>query len=431
MFLHEAKIENLRSIRSMRWSLEQQKSAGWHVILGDNGSGKSTFLKAIALALVGASDAAGLRQPWDDWLTRGEEHGHVRLRISRDPLYDRFSSKGRVPSDSELLPVEIGFDRQNDAAVQLANEDTKPNPERYVWNGGSGWFSAAYGPFRRFSGGDASYSKIFYSMPRLARHLSLFDERIALTEALEWLQDLKFKNLENDAEGALLEKVKDFLNESHLLPSDVTLQDVTSRGVVFNDAFNVDVRVEELSDGFRSVLSMTFELIRQMANAFGIENLFADDNPTVILPSGVVLIDEVDAHLHPTWQSRIGRWFCEHFPNIQFIVSTHSPLICQSAENGSIFVLPRAGISREAAFLEGEDLKRLLYGNVLDAYGTDAFGRAAALTRSKASKEKSQRLTDLNAKELIEGLNESERSEQLELRRTLPSRSSDINQHLG
>ena len=49
---------------------------------------------------------------------------------------------------------------------------------------------------------------------------------------------------------------------------------------------------------------------------------------------GVVLIDEVDAHLHPTWQRRIGLWFREHFPKLQFIVSTHSPLICQAATVG-------------------------------------------------------------------------------------------------
>ena len=47
---------------------------------------------------------------------------------------------------------------------------------------------------------------------------------------------------------------------------------------------------------------------------------------------GVILIDEIDAHLHPAWQKRIGFWLKAHFPNIQFIVTTHSPFICQAAD---------------------------------------------------------------------------------------------------
>ncbi len=58
---------------------------------------------------------------------------------------------------------------------------------------------------------------------------------------------------------------------------------------------------------------------------------------------GVVLIDEIDAHLHPSWQVDVGFWFTRYFPQLQFIVTTHSPLVCRAAEKGSIWRLAKPG----------------------------------------------------------------------------------------
>jgi hypothetical protein len=54
---------------------------------------------------------------------------------------------------------------------------------------------------------------------------------------------------------------------------------------------------------------------------------------------GVVLIDELDAHVHPTWQRQIGHWLRQKFPNLQFIVATHSPFLAQVAGPGGNVVL--------------------------------------------------------------------------------------------
>lgn len=87
--------------------------------------------------------------------------------------------------------------------------------------------------------------------------------------------------------------------------------------------------------------------------------------------TGVVLIDEVDAHLHPTWQTRIGQWFTKYFPNIQFIVTTHSPLVCRACEKGRYGddSLPgnRKFLSGEVV---GEDKNKLINGEKrLGAHG--------------------------------------------------------------
>ena len=423
MHIRDIQIRNVRSLRSHRWSFARTKCAGWHVVLGDNGSGKSSFLRAIALALVGAGRAEGLRQSWNDWLTHGEQEGEVRLVLwSADPDV----ANAEYQSAANFYSPGVKLRRVSGVDVDIDNlSPNEPSRTRFVPSMGlfalsetPNWFSTSFGPFRRFSGGTNQPSKL---PPLLARHLSLFDEGVAFTACLDWLQDLKFRALEHDPEGRLLDRLIRFVNESDFLPSGVRIEDVTSRNVMFRDANGVVVPIMDLSDGYRSVLGMTFEMFRQMAMTFGPDGVFDPENPTKVVPEGVVIVDEIDTHLHPTWQSRIGHWFCDHFPNVQFIVSTHSPLVCQSAENGSVYLLPRPGSGEKGGKLKRDTLLRLVHGTVLDAYGTEAFGSEAAATRSPGSRELHRRLAELNNRELLKGLSPKERRERDRLRRTLPS----------
>ncbi|WNI34219.1 AAA family ATPase [Streptomyces sp. ITFR-6] len=114
-----------------------------------------------------------------------------------------------------------------------------------------------------------------------------------------------------------------------------------------------------------------------MHDAFGDEAFSGDDGeggPSLLRVPGVVIIDEIDAHLHVSWQRRIGPWLTEHFPNIQFIVTTHSPYICQAADPGGLIRLP--GVEEDAApEVVPEDLyERVVYGSGDDAVLSDLFG---------------------------------------------------------
>jgi len=427
MHLRRVHIRNVRSIAELTWELPPEAAGpGWHVILGDNGSGKSTFLRSIALALVGPKESAGLRQPLNDWIRSGTDHATIALefeprtgdRIGQDPAL-------RADSGSEL---ELNLRRDSDSIWSSISPEGSSldvwGPKRV-----RDWFCASYGPFRRFTGGDKEFERLYSSQPNLARHLSVFDESVALTEPLSWLQSLKFKQLEHSREGQLLPPIIEFINQPGFLPHQVRLRDVTSNGVDFVDANGFTVPVQELSDGYRSVLSMTFELVRQMALRYSAAKLFSADRTQILRP-GVVIVDEIDAHLHPSWQRTIGVWYREHFPNVQFIVSTHSPLICQAAEVGSVFRLPQPGADAaedRGEMVTGLALKRLLYGNVLDAYGTGVFGEG--VTRSDSGQEKLERLAELNTRELIGSLSEEEKQDQAELREILPTEASVSGSH--
>jgi len=424
MYVRRLSITNIRSIESFDIRFAQAETAGWHVILGANGAGKSSVVRSLALSLAGPKEAAALRQDWSTWARFGGTDGAIRLQVECGPK-DVFTKTGRrtssVDVDLQLRPIEssIGGPR-----FEVAASTGSKTAERSIWGTNSGWFSASFGPFRRFTGGEKEFDRLFYSNPRLASHLSAFGEDVALTEGLRWLRELRVKQLENnDDDGQLLTRLIDFLNASALLPHGANIVGVTSEEVQVLDGGGARVVVEQLSDGYRSVLSMIFEILRQMSRSYGTGDMLAalDVGSSAVRLPGVVAIDEIDAHLHPSWQRDIGPWFTRCFPEVQFIVTTHSPIICRNAT--TVWRLASPGSEEVTGRVEGTALARLIHGSILDAYGTEFFGRDVA--RSADSKELVQEMALLNRKALKGELGTEERTRLETLRRTLPTRASD------
>ena len=87
---------------------------------------------------------------------------------------------------------------------------------------------------------------------------------------------------------------------------------------------STQILFQDLSDGYRSMLALSVDLLRWLAKSF-------PNHPDPLSCPGVVLVDELDSHLHPSWQRTIGHWLREKFPQIQFIIATHSPFMAQVA----------------------------------------------------------------------------------------------------
>ena len=415
MHLRGIGIENLRSIRELEWSFDEGAEAGWHVVLGNNGSGKSSVLRAIALGMLTPRDGEALRQDTHRWVRRGAEKFEIRLAMS-DASSTNLSSGAK---SYERYIAEQSDIRNLKRQIWSEARDESPGEQRY--------FSSSFGPFRRLGSRHRAKPEVPVAV---ARHLSLFGENDELVDGLEWLQDLEFRALKARERGTesteqaalLLPRIRAFVNETGLLPFGARLGDITPDGVQFVDGSGIELAVEELSDGYRSTIGLTFELIRQLAEHYGANAIWssASEGPPTITAAGIVLIDEVDAHLHPSWQRDIGGWFTSWFPNIQFIVTTHSPLICQAAVRGSILRLPDPGQDELPRVVTGLERERLLFGNVLDALATESFGRVPS--RSDAGRRKLERLAELNQKSLREGLDETELDEREHLLEILPTR---------
>lgn len=115
------------------------------------------------------------------------------------------------------------------------------------------------------------------------------------------------------------------------------------------------LRIEQMSDGYKIVTAMVADIASRMAEA-------NPDMADPLLSNGIVLIDEIDLHLHPKWQRTIISSLTQTFPNIQFIVSTHSPIILSGALTASqIIVLGENGIiDADAKEYENYDISQIL-----------------------------------------------------------------------
>lgn len=419
MHIRRLNIRNVRSISELEIQFEAEECAGWHVVLGDNGSGKSSVVRALAVVLMGAVNAHASRQDWANWLRDGEDEASIDILLAHHDG-DSWTGKGNTAKHPFSARAKIVRNAGNGNGVPSATlgYGKGRHAARTLWGGGAGWFSASFGPYRRFSGGDPQMNALYYSHPRLAPHLSALGEQVATGEALAWLRELHVKALEGDKHAARTrDSVVRFVNDSRLLPHNAKVADVSSAQVTMVDGDDARVSIEEMSDGYRSILSLTLELLRLMENLCH-GGLRVQEDGKVILP-GVVVIDEVDSHLHPAWQKRIGEWFVDRFPETQFIVTTHSPIICRAAAQGTIWALPSPGSGGAIRRVTGTDYDRLVDGSILDAYSTELFGQN--VLRSAHSTEKLTELARLNRKRLQTALTEKEKARLTKLRATLAS----------
>ncbi len=376
MHIQRFEIRDLGPLQRVSWDAGEHL-AGWHVIIGDNGSGKSTLLKAISLGILGVEEALWLRVRPDELVRRGREKGVSTIHWSNGQL-------------SEYVTTE-----------RLKKGIRK----------GSNTFHCAFGPVRSFSLDVSSQQRAQGGDLGVARHLPLFDEKWSYAVLLDWLQRLKVAEGEAESQRKNhLALVRGFLNRPGLLPEGAFFDDVHSEhGPVFGFPGDQRFGLQSLSDGYKSVLGLTLQLLRYLLD------MAPTDTAPLDQREGVVLIDEIDAHLHPKWQQRIGAFFTSAFPGLQFIVTTHSPLVCRAAERGTILHLPAHHSGDPPRMVQGEARDRLLYGDVLDAFGTGAFG--SRVTQGETGQQKLERLAELNLMALSEpGLSTTEERERTELR---------------
>ena len=112
MYLKQINIQNVRSIKRLRIEFDEEEYAGWHVLLGDNGSGKSSVIRSIALALAGPDEAAALRQNWDDWLRKDKASASIQVYIDHDEKFDKVTGRGRSVQNF-FLETKLIFRRGN------------------------------------------------------------------------------------------------------------------------------------------------------------------------------------------------------------------------------------------------------------------------------------------------------------------------------
>lgn len=392
MYIDKVRLTNIRGFRDQIFSFDrgQDNYPGWTVLVGDNGSGKSTVLQSIALNIVDTQTALSLTP---DLISLGRNQGEdsiISLHLSGNKGEFEFKFRGNSFS-------ALSWSRDNDRRLPL--------------------FSCGYGPFRRHSGGSEAVERLMQT-ERTERFATLFHESASLSEGDKWLRLLKYKQLEgNQSATSTLTAVIALFNDG-FLPDYFTVDRVDSDGLWLKDRKGKTLSWSCMSDGYRSALALLTDILRHLVKHYGLDELIdhdANGNP-FIKPSGVVLIDEIDAHLHPEWQREIGFWLKKRFPNIQFIVTSHSPLICQAADPNGLFVLPEPGSDEPARALTPEEYQEVITSKSDTILRSPAFGLRN--TRSDMVVEKRARYSRLQSRlRQLGSLPEPDQQELVELSR--------------
>lgn len=174
---------------------------------------------------------------------------------------------------------------------------------------------------------------------------TLFNSNARLSDFQEWLLQLDYSQKSGSEKSQKrLEKMHDLVR-SDLFPgvTDFSFKkdgDNEHVVVVFSAGKDGDVRFEELGFGYQTTLTWLVDFCKRMFE------LYPDaDNP--LHEEAVVLVDEIDLHLHPKWQRDLVPTLSKIFPKVQFIVTTHSPHVLQSMEDVNLYVLRRNAESGE------------------------------------------------------------------------------------
>lgn len=276
------------------------------ILLGDNGVGKSTILKAMALALCGeeAREYAGRV------LRFGCAHGKIVLETDNKTSY--VTEIDRNESDGE---------------TEITSNTARPLEAE-------GWLAIGFPPLRTTSwvppkGPDADFK--FKSRPVADDLLPIVtgDVDPRLDKLKQWIVNLDYLSIKSGSDGKgrtdryrrLVEKVFTVIATvtEKMTLKYVGVESGTNRIIIKTDDGN-NIPLEALSQGTISLIGWIGILMQRLYEVYD-----RDEDPTKRY--ALILMDEIDAHMHPLWQRTLVNHLKEIFPKAQFIATTHSPLV--------------------------------------------------------------------------------------------------------
>jgi predicted ATPase len=416
MYVKRIVLENVRGFESLDFDLRRSDGsyAGWTVITGDNGSGKSALLKDIALAVSGRTHGRILQPSLKGWIRSGHSEAIIAVQIAVDPYDDKFTGRGRTKDEPFWAELSLIGNDSAEPELRESKEYTgkgKRTPIRGPWSDTpTGWFCCGYGPFRRLYGSSADAVRLMAGPSRVARFVTMFREDAALSECERWLTVLHNRYRDGREEfKAPLEHITHILDDD-FLQHGMRIERIDAEGLWLRDQSGIVLPLVDMSDGYRAALAILTDVFRHMVDCYGLEGLVEmQDGHPIVARAGVVMIDEADAHLYPEWQRQIGFWLKQRFPQVQFIVTSHSPIICQAADSDGLFRLLPPGSGQRPFKLSEEDYQRVINSKPDEILISPAFGLAH--TRSPEAVKKRRRHAELKAKKAAGHLSAKEAQE--------------------
>jgi hypothetical protein len=303
------------------------RAAKWAVILGENGVGKTTLLQCLWAMAPHVAEArpGALAGSFPRAVSASPRSAALRRAMTAS-----LDVRAELELGADLKSVTPGTRERSYLSATAHTQSSGRYPEA------TNVLCCGYGALRRSSelsveAGDSVDSAA-----------SLFSDDASLVSGSAWFlrADYAAKNATTDARAAARrDKVRTALIA--LLPD---VSDIQAAGLdEENPRPRVDVKtpygwvpMRALSLGYRSMIAWVVDLASRLFEAY-------PDSPDPLAEPAIALVDEIDLHLHPRWQRDITAHLDRLFPNVQFIVTAHSPLVVQGAGITNVAVLRRVG----------------------------------------------------------------------------------------
>lgn len=168
-----------------------------------------------------------------------------------------------------------------------------------------------------------------------------------------WLYNKDRSSSEKTILNSIKQAILGILNDDEIVFKDIFIDYSTFPGDFAISKDNINLKFNQLSSGEKSIISFVADLAYRLSVA----------NPHTSDPlagKGIVLVDEIDLHLHPKWQRKIVSQLRKTFPNIQFIITTHSPLVLESLNFNNIRILQNANVLENDFSPKGREVGEIL-----------------------------------------------------------------------
>ena len=346
-FFKSLTIENYKCFKGLNTidlSENDELPAQWTVIIGNNNTGKTTILKCLANLEPRTNINSETQKVYEPYYSargsslRQDNEFFKNHSIITTISCSFFNQKGKNNKLSKG-GYSVAYNNNNEAYIKFKNPwGFKNYPRtRSVTEIGEDVFTGinasiySYGAARKQD--DSSIETAYDD------HQSLF-ENADLPNSEDWLLNLfTAEKLGQTKATKDLQLAKQVLT-SGILPdvSDINIRSQEKNNGFENFVeFKTDygwIRLRDLGYGYQSMMAWVLDLVKRM-----VERYPKSTNP--LAEPAIVLVDEIDLHLHPEWQRKIIAHLTKYFPNTQFIVTAHSPLIVQSAENVNLVMLKK------------------------------------------------------------------------------------------
>lgn len=370
MNINKISLNNFRCFENTEIEFNKQ----FTVIVGKNGVGKSTILDAVAIGLgsflAGFDGVPSNSIAKDDVRYRTYEMGSV---VDRQPQFPvEIECKGSI-DDTNLtwkrtLNSENGRTTIVDARQIMKYADVLQQRVRKGDKNVILPVISYYGTGRLWAQKKQKHS--VYQKQNISRISGYTDSLDAMSNEklmLKWFERMTLIELQEMRKLPELDAVRNALKKclNGILPdtnhnkNSEIIYDIKTHSIVITyideNGEKQKHPIKELSDGYKNTLSMIADIAYRMAelNPQLLEHV-VDKTP------GIVLIDELDLHLHPSWQKRIIKDLRDIFPKVQFIVTTHAPSIIGSISHKNLIVLANNEVIYPLSTTYGRDINSVL-----------------------------------------------------------------------